>query len=505
VNPAAAIAVAAGSIAIYVGLVARRFALAPGWGEQRWFGYIAFGAAAYAFGNIATSLGWSDPAVVALSRVQLAAVMVQVWAWFRYVDAWTGRRPSRVERLAVGLLAALALLSLIPGVAYDGRVESHAVAWLSSSYRDAAPTLAGQLLFATGIAASGVICFRLFAAWRRGQAHAMLHAVAFAGLLLFGFNDALVASGVYAGVYLLDVGFIIPVGAMAFSLTQRFAKDAGSLHALRGRLEGLVEARTSALAETQEALHQAEKLAALGQFASGVAHEVNNPASVVTSSLSYLEQCLAAGAPPPDAHETVVEALAAMQRINGLVRRLVDAGRLASVPSTGGSSSVQAVTELVVDEARARSGDRVAYRLEGTHGLYVGLRPEVLAQILSALLQNAAEAIPGGRGGHVVVQASRIEDGRVRLAVRDDGLGMSAELQRRAFEPFFTTKGEGKGSGLGLPVARALAVSRGGELRLESRTGEGTTALLELPEAPPPQDSHAVSAAPPVPAPPLAR
>ena len=481
-NLAAAIAIAAGSIAIFIGLVVRPLARAPGWGEQRWFGYIAFGAGAYALGNIATSLGWSDPTVVALARVQLAAVLVQVWAWFRYVEAWTARYPGRAERTAVALLPALGLLSLIPGVAFQPLVMGRSIPWLSNTYRDAVPTLAGQLIVAIAFAAAGLVGLRLVAAWRRGRPHGLLHALAFGGLLLFGLNDGLVACGAYPGAYLLDVGFVIPVGAMAYTLTQRFVRDARSLHALRDRLEGLVEVRTSALAETQEALHQAEKLAALGQFASGVAHQVNNPASVVTSSLSYLERCCAAGPPPPDAHETVVDALAAMQRINVLVRRLVDAGRLAAVPAAGGSSSVQALTEQVVDEARAQSGERVVYRLEGTPGLQVGLRPEVLAQILSALLHNAAESIPEGRVGHVVVRVGLIEDGRVQVAVRDDGVGMTAELQRRAFEPFFTTKGEGKGSGLGLPVARALAESRGGALRLESRPGEGTTALLELPE-----------------------
>jgi signal transduction histidine kinase len=504
-NLAAAIAIAAGSIAIYVGLVARRFALAPGWGEQRWFGYIAFGAGAYAFGNVATSLGWPDPAVVALSRLQLAAVLVQVWAWFRYVDAWTGRHPGRVERGAVALLLALALLALIPGVAFQDVVEGRSLSWLSSSYREALPTATGQLLFAVATAASLVVYSRLLRAWRGGLAHGLLHALAFGGLLLLGVNDALVTSQVYPGAYLLDVGFVIPIGAMAYSLTQRFVRDARSLHALHDRLEGLVEVRTGELVEAQEALHQSEKLAALGQFASGVAHQVNNPASVVTSSLSYLEQGCATGSLPPDAHETVIDALAAMQRINGLVRRLVDAGRLATVPDAGGASSVQAVTEQVVDEARARSGERVVYRLEGTPGLHAGLRPEVLAQILSAMLHNAAESIPEGREGHVVVRVGLVEDGRLQLTVRDDGVGMTAELQRRAFEPFFSTKGEGKGSGLGLPVARALAESRGGALRLESRLGEGTAAILELPEASPPHHLHAVSAAPPGPAPRRAR
>jgi signal transduction histidine kinase len=485
-NLAAAIAIAAGAVAIYVGLMARRFALAPGWGEQRWFGLIAFGAAVYAYGNVGSSLGWSDPLVEALSRVQLAAVLLQAWAWLRYVDAWTARRPGPAERTAVWLVLALAALSVVPGVAYDGQVVGHAVPWLSTGYRDAVPTIAGQLLFSIGFGAAVVVFLRLLAAWRAGLPHALLHALSFFLLLVFGLNDGLVASGLYPGAYLLDVGFVVPIGAMAYSLTQRFVRDARSLHALRGRLEGLVEVRTSELTETQEALHQAEKLASLGQFAAGVAHEVNNPASVVTSSLSYLEQCCAAGPPPPDAHETVIEALAAMQRINGLVRRLVDAGRLASVPTTGGTSSVQAVSDQVLVEARAWSGDRVEFRREGLAKLQTGLRPEVLAQILSSLLHNAAEAIPEDRTGHVVLQVSSAEDGRVLLAVIDDGTGMAADVRRRAFEPFFSTKPEGKGSGLGLPVARALAESHGGSLRLESSPGRGTTALLELPEATPP-------------------
>jgi signal transduction histidine kinase len=485
-NLAAAIAIAAGAIAVYVGLMARRFALAPGWGEQRWFGYIAFGAAAYAFGNVATSLGWPDPVVVALSRVQVAAVLVQVWAWCRYVDAWTGRSPGRLERATVALLLALALLALVPGVVFQDVVEGRSIAWLSSNYREALPTAIGQLFFAVATVTALVVFSRLLRAWRSGHPHGLLHALAFGGLLLLGVNDALITSQVYSGAYLLDVGFVIPFGAMAYSLTQRFVRDARSLHALHGRLEGLVEVRTSELAETQEALHQAEKLASLGQFAAGVAHEVNNPASVVTSSLSYLEQCCAAGAPPADAHETVTEALAAMQRINGLVRRLVDAGRLASVPTSGGTSSVQAISEQVLVEARAWSGDRVEYRKEGRATLHTGLRPEVLAQILSSLLHNAAEAIPEDRSGHVVLQVSPAEEGRILVTVRDDGVGMTVEVQRRVFEPFFSTKPEGKGSGLGLPVARALAESHGGTLRLESTPGRGTTALLELPEASPP-------------------
>jgi len=172
-----------------------------------------------------------------------------------------------------------------------------------------------------------------------------------------------------------------------------------------------------------------------------------------------------------------------MQRINGLVRRLVDAGRLAAAPAPGGTCSVRAVAEQALGEARARSGGRVAYELRLDRDVHAGVRPEVLHQILGPLLLNAGDAIPADRRGRVVVAAEPGDDGRLRVSVRDDGAGMAPEVLRRAFEPFFTTRGEGRGSGLGLAVARALAESHGGELRLESALGQGTVARLAMPEA----------------------
>jgi len=144
---------------------------------------------------------------------------------------------------------------------------------------------------------------------------------------------------------------------------------------------------------------------------------------------------------------------------------------------------VRGVATQAIEEARAQSGDRVAWRLEAPEGLLAGLRGEVLHQVLGALLANAAESIPGARRGEVRVQARAADDGHVEVVVQDDGAGMTPEVLRRAFEPFFTTRGEGKGSGLGLPVARALAESHGGELSLTSTPGRGTAAMLVLPPA----------------------
>ncbi len=482
-NVAAAIAIAAGAVAIYVGLVARRFARAPGWAEQRWFGLVAFGAAAYAFGNVATTMAWSDQAVTHLSRIQLAAVYLQLWAWWRYADALAGRHPGPRERALRGGLLVLGALSLVPGVAYAGAVAEHREVLFGTLCRDAVPTAAGEVLFAFGLATCTLVLHRLVVTWRAGRDGAGAIALAFASLFLFGLNDALAASGRLPLPYLLDVGFVLPVGAVFWGVARRFVADAEALHGLRARLESLVQERTKELARAEEALHQAERLAALGQFAAGVAHEVNNPASVVSANLRYLAETAAEDGAPAEAQTTIREALDAMARINALVRRLVDAGRLAASPPAPGAAPVAAVVEQAVAEARARAGERVTFTSRVAAGSQAALPAEVLHQILGVLLLNAADAIPPGRRGLVAVTAERPGPGSVRLTVRDDGVGMAPEVARRAFEPFFTTKVEGQGSGLGLPVAKALAERHGGDLTLESQAGRGTSAVLELPAA----------------------
>ena len=484
-NVPAAISIAAGALAIAVGLVARRFSRAPGWGDQRWFGLIAYGAAAYAFGNLPTTLNAAPRIVTLLSRVQLAAVLVQLWAWFRYVDALLGRRPPPWERRALLGLFLLAALCLAPGLVYGDATAQHVVPLLGTRYTEAVPMAGGELLFAAGLFGAVVVLVRLVAAWRRGRDEAGPIALAFAAILVFGVNDAVAGSGVLPLPYLLDVGFMVPVGAVAWGLTRRFVADAELLHGLRARLESLVEERTRELAKAEEALHQAERLASLGQFAAGVAHEVNNPAAVVTANLRFLAETALEDGAPPEAQASIRDSIEAMRRINALVRRLVDAGRMASMPTAAGASLVNGVAEQAVAEARARTGERVAYAVRVPPGAQVRVRPEALHQILSALLLNAGDAVPPGRRGRVELAAERTEAGRLRLSVSDDGAGMSPEVRRRAFEPFFTTKGEGQGSGLGLSVARALAESNGGELRLESQEGRGTVAVLDLPEAPP--------------------
>ncbi|HEY6099885.1 MAG TPA: HAMP domain-containing sensor histidine kinase, partial [Anaeromyxobacter sp.] len=175
-------------------------------------------------------------------------------------------------------------------------------------------------------------------------------------------------------------------------------------------------------------------------------------------------------------------ALAAMKRINDLVRKLVDAGRVAAVPAGFSTVPVADLVGKAAAEARARGGARIAVVEHAAPGLSVRARREALEQVLSILVANAIEAVPDGRGGQIELRAEHA-GGRVRLSVRDDGAGMGSEVLRRAFDPFFTTKPSGGGAGLGLPVARGIVEASGGTLHLESAPGEGTTAVVELPDA----------------------
>jgi signal transduction histidine kinase len=298
--------------------------------------------------------------------------------------------------------------------------------------------------------------------------------------MLFGVNDALATAGVLRTPYLLDTGVVVPIVAVYWTITARFVDNARALHSMRARLEDLVAARTRELADAHGALLQSEKLAALGRFASGVAHEVSSPAAAVTANLRYLEGARPGGGAPGDSADAVREALASMERINGLVRKLVDAGRVASA-APGGTSSVGDAVRHAADEARQHAA-RVEIVTAVPGDLHVAASRATVAEVLSVLLANAADAAPAGRTGRVAVRAER-RGATIRLTVSDDGVGMRPDVLRRAFDPFFSTKSHGHARGLGLAVARGLVEGNGGALWLESEAGHGTRAVLELPAA----------------------
>jgi PAS domain S-box-containing protein len=255
-------------------------------------------------------------------------------------------------------------------------------------------------------------------------------------------------------------------------------------------------------------LVQADKLAAVGVLASGVAHEINNPTAVVTSNLNELKRYVAAwegataelidvarraGAEPSataalqrpeiafarrEAAGAVAESLTAMDRVRQIV------GNLRSVvrrEPSGDTASPVDLGEVVQAVARTASSDlrRSSARVDVQPDVWVlGHRGELVDVILN-LIVNAIQAAVEGRPNAITIECRR--DGASALVrVRDTGKGIAPGNMKRLFEPFFTAR-TNDGTGLGLPLARKIVLAHGGTIDVASEEGEGSTFTVRLP------------------------
>jgi signal transduction histidine kinase/CheY-like chemotaxis protein len=402
----------------------------------------------------------------------------------RYSSVLVGRAGARLDRVLSWVLAAVVAVALVPDTFITDVVRVHVFAPIGATYRSPVTTLAGDLAYGLILGVLVIPAVRFGAAWRRGIPNAGVQCLALVCMLLMAVNDLLVISRVYPAPYLVDLAFLLPIATVGYVLTRRFVEDARAHRALRMDLQQQVTERTAELGRAKDALHRAEKLAALGQFAAGVAHEVNNPAAVLTANLHYLADA-EDHALSDEGRDAVRESLQSVQRIAAIVRQLLDAGRLAASQEKPVAVPVKRLGDDAMSVARVRCGRRVRLDNELPEDLHVSGHEGVVAQVLVNLVVNAAQAIPDHRSdGRVVIRAETAGE-RVRVVVDDNGSGMAPEVLNRAFEPFFTTKPFGSGTGLGLAVSRGLIMSLGGDLRLESEKGKGTRATIELTPAVP--------------------
>jgi signal transduction histidine kinase/ActR/RegA family two-component response regulator len=485
------ISVIAMTVAACLAVLGYRFARLPGWRDQRWFWLLAASASLYTGFNVVVTLDVPDWVVLLGSHGNWASLALHVVAWNLHSAAHFHRRPGRLERaliVSAGLVGACALL---PGVLVEERVIQHT--FLGIVYHEPPITVLGSLAILPLYAAFLVPLGR-FLRHARQDADARRYAIGLVLLTAISLNDFLASTGHYTLPYLLDLGFLVGVGLIWDVLMERFTSATHRLDMLSSQLEGIVTERTRELAKAQEALGQAERLAAVGRLSAGVAHEINNPSAAVVSNLSYLRESLAHGEIPSDAAEALDDSLVSMGKISRIVRQLLDTGRIAASDTSMRSTfDIALAVDHAVQTARAALERPLELTLEVPAIFGVGDQLMV-EQVLVNLIVNGAQAVPADRVARLEVRAEALTTD-VRISVTDNGSGMSNDVARRAFEPFFSTKPFGKGTGLGLSVSLGLAKAVGGDLRVARTSEQGTTmellirASLRLSSAPPPISS----------------
>jgi signal transduction histidine kinase len=248
------------------------------------------------------------------------------------------------------------------------------------------------------------------------------------------------------------------------------------------RLERMVQERTQELLALQEARSRERRLAAVGQLAAGVMHDVNNALNPIMAAAYLLE----ANAENPVAVRDYAVRIAKAAETGAATAARV--GRFIRQEPLQGEREEVVDLSVVCDEVVAMTRPLWAERAGGgTIQLDRDLAPEALIKGIAGelreamlnLVQNALDAMIGGGtlGLHTVVT-----DTEVRLEVRDTGTGMSAEVRERAFEPFFTTKGRA-GTGLGLAEVYGIVKRHRGQAQIESMPAVGTTIRLVFPRA----------------------
>ncbi|MBI2154378.1 MAG: response regulator [Candidatus Rokubacteria bacterium] len=265
-----------------------------------------------------------------------------------------------------------------------------------------------------------------------------------------------------------------------------------TLSALRGgngQVEGIlaIVRDVTSQRELEAQMLQSEKLTALGQLAGGIAHDFNN---LLQAILGYAELM----ARNPDRKDLVRRGLEVIERAasdgSETVRRIQEFARLRPIEAFTSVDLNQVIGEAVAitrprwEQQAAHLGIRLELVLDLPPLPLVLGRPAALSEVFTNLILNAIDAMPNGG----VLRISTADEGTdwVAVEVSDTGTGMPEEVRRRIFDPFYTTKGEA-GTGLGLSVSYSIIKNHGGEIRVESQVGRGTSFTVRLPTSQAPE------------------
>lgn len=244
---------------------------------------------------------------------------------------------------------------------------------------------------------------------------------------------------------------------------------------LNRQLESRVEARTRELKAAQNELIARERLAAIGQMASVVGHEIRNPLAVINNSIYFIKTKLGLGGeldPKISKHISIIEA--EIQQANSIINEILGFARTRDLILSHVKVSAY-LDEIITSYPMPNNIIIVKEYLQ--NDVSVDIDPQEIKQALTNIIGNAKEVMPNG--GSLLLRTIQYDPKTVSIEIGDSGVGMSQELIQKVFTPFFTTKA--RGTGLGLAVVKKVFDRHSGKVEIFSQENKGTTFRLTLP------------------------
>jgi signal transduction histidine kinase len=458
-NLATTVSFASASTCVSAAALGAYLGRAPGSRHYVFVAFAAVAAAAFCVTDACVAGGLSVGPTVWAGRASLLSASLHGAAWLLFLAGWDRRPLSRLERalIAVGVLGGL--LALVPGLAIEETVTERSFHWLRVTYRDPVTgPMVGPILAVAYVehVVASITALRM----SRRVPKARMVGVALALLSVVMPIDAL------SGLRLAELPYLVdPVLALVFiAIGAAVMADAAESAAKSAELE-----------RARVALAERENLAALGQLAGVVAHEVRNPVAIIFTALATLQR----GARSEEDGKLLGIVGEEAERLKQLVARLLDAVRPFELQYTRRDAGqiVRAAIAQVTEGTGVTAAEVV---LEGAPGAEVECDAILLGQAISNLVQNALVA--QGRRSPVRVRATvepEAEPATLCIEVADDGDGVPLEVRPRLFTPFFTTRATG--TGLGLALVRRIAGAHGGTVEFEPPSEGGASFVLRVP------------------------
>ncbi len=261
------------------------------------------------------------------------------------------------------------------------------------------------------------------------------------------------------------------------------AIENSNLYADLQRKIGQLEQVVQELNNTQNQLIQSEKLASIGQLASGIAHEIRNPLGIILSGLEFLSSTIAGKDSTAD--EAIVRMKQSISRANNIIVELLKFSRASKMElmTVDMRGLLNEVEDLL--ETQTRLANIYVKNIQPEEPAWVCIDITLMRQVIFNLITNAIDAMPNGGELTMSLRQETGEQGQrlVVVEVSDTGCGIPEDKLKRIFDPFFTTKEPGKGTGLGLSISHLILERHRVTINVKSQIDKGTTFTLRFPGA----------------------